>query len=294
MLISMSADAIVSSRLVPLALVIAIICLVVKYSSVQGLTLTGPWAWLLFALAISLGAEWAITSADQAGDGFVTALRFAAGVALICPQVSVLGAKRPQHRAWHAIVLSLWIVLTLPAAEGYFVRRSAALEVHDARGWFLWVLILVGLTNYLFTRHWLAASSYGFGQIVLLGSHLPLLRHEPSSSLRAVAYLAISAAVIWISLRPARNDRLAHQQPLQRLWIDFRDSFGAVWSLRIMDRLNQTARLGKVPLRWTWAGIQLTSDRKLTEKEEAQTKRALRTVLRRFVSPQWISGRLQD
>jgi hypothetical protein len=277
--------------LAPLLLSVAILLLLANYRAVRGLTLRGPWAWLLFALVLCASSELAIQSAADPSRGFVTALRFAAATALICPQISVLGAKRPQHQAWHAIVLSLWIVLTLPAAEGYFVRHSAALEVHDARGWFLWVLLLVGFANYLFTRHWAAAICYALGQVLLLAAHLPLLRRPPTPFDRNLACAAISLAVALVVLRRST----ANRNSVSQLWTEFRDAYGAVWALRLLDRLNQTARICDWPVRLMWNGLEgLPGKDELTEKQTAAMHRALRTVLRRFVSPAWIANRLRE
>ncbi len=220
--------------------------------------------------------------------GWMTALRFVAATALFCPQVSVLGAKRPQHQAWHAIVLSLWLILILPAAEGYFVRRSAALEVHDARGWFLWLLILVGFTNYVATRHWVAAIAYALAQTILLARHLPLLRNPPGEVAIALAFACLLIATLLVTVR--RN--LRQETGYSRLWNDFRDAYGAVWSLRLMDRLNQTGRLCNWPFEFTWDGVSDAQIDSLDGKQRTALHRAVRTVLRRFVAAEWIEQRI--
>ncbi len=40
-----------------------------------------------------------------------------------------------------------------------------------------------------------------------------------------------------------------------RVWTDFRDLFGTVWSLRVMERVNETARLQQWNWELTWSGF---------------------------------------
>ena len=94
----------------------------------HGSTLFAPCCWAALAWLAVTATELAIISiagsaawADQA--------RFVAAVSTFCPTVALLGAKRPQDRAWQAIVLSLWCVLALPgvAQLGARAGRSVAL-----------------------------------------------------------------------------------------------------------------------------------------------------------------------
>ena len=91
-------------------------------------------------------------------------------------------------------------------------------------------------------------------------------------------------------------------EPLDRVWRDFRDQFGAAWALRVLERINATARLSGWPLELTWSGF-----RNEVPEERAEIPRveippqvrvgvedSLQTLLRRFVSPKWISQRLAD
>jgi hypothetical protein len=165
------------------------------------------------------------------------------------------------------------------------VRRSGALEVHDARGWFLWILIAIGWANYLPTRRWVSATCYALAQVILMAEHLPLLRATPSVTMRNVAWVAlVMGAVVVACERPhPTKDRLS------RLWLTFRDAYGAVWSLRLMDRLNQTADVAQWPVRVEWDGIRSPQAESLTEKQQRSLERCLRTVLRRFVDPDWMT-----
>ena len=108
-------------------------------------------------------------------------LRFIAAVATFCPSISLLGAKRPQDGMWNFIVLTLWGMLALPAAEVFFLQRGQTLEVNDLRAWFLWGLIVTGTVNLLPTRMWLYGLLYGCAQTVLLAEYLPVDRNTPLS-----------------------------------------------------------------------------------------------------------------
>ena len=93
-------------------------------------------------------------------------LRFAAAMATFCPLMALLGAKRPQDRAWQFIVFSLWIVLSLPSFE--WLLFGGVAEIHPARFWFLVVLTLIGATNGLTTRYWPSGLLFAGGQLALL------------------------------------------------------------------------------------------------------------------------------
>src|SRR6185295_15343995 len=89
----------------------------------RGTTLVAPWAWSALATLTVAGSE---VAAGLAGDlaSWIVPLRFMAAMSAFCPIMAVLGAKRPQDRAWQFIVLSLWAVLCLPAA-GWWLFGAA-------------------------------------------------------------------------------------------------------------------------------------------------------------------------
>jgi hypothetical protein len=92
------------------------------------------------------------------------------------------------------------------------------------------------------------------------------------------------------------------------VWLDFRDAFGVVWALRVADRFNATAQICGWPVRLGWHGLNV--DRGLGEANQSaqsdanstspaalageigqQMQSTLATLLRRFVSPEWIEQR---
>jgi hypothetical protein len=263
---------------------------VARRGALRGTTLTAAWCWGLvsFALLATTIVASGLTLPDSPAE-LRPALYFAALMTTFCPVVAMLGAKRPQHRAWQWIVLSLWIVLALPAGEWLlFATRQ---EVHPARGWFLVVLIALGALNYLPTRSWLAALLFAAGQVALLSPFLPLIAQAaplPRQLGLGLIVAALAASAAWPrGATPA--------EPLDRLWRDFRNLFGAVWALRVAERMNAAAVQNGWPVRLTWAGFQ-SGDSPGAEPIAAETRepvaKTFRSLLLPFTSPEWIADRL--
>jgi hypothetical protein len=206
-----------------------------------------------------------------------------------CPVISLIGAKRPQHTAWNFVVGSLWAIVVLPAAETFFLRRGQPLAMGDARGWFLWLLILLGPINFLPTRNWLSAVFLAAGQVVALGQYLPLVRRELTvyPELTGVGLAVAALVAAWTRRFTAAPPR--QEQPYDRLWLDFRDTFGLFWALRVQERVNAAAKQFGWPCELGWSGLGAT-------ELDFATERALRTtmkgLLRRFVNSRWIAQRL--
>jgi hypothetical protein len=221
-------------------------------------------------------------------------LRFTAVSLSFCSVVALLGAKRPQQKAWNLVVVSLWAIVALPAAENVFLHRGQALEMGDARGWFLWILILLGPINFIPTRYWLASLILASGQIVALGQHLALLRRPVTSQLELVGLLLGAGALViaWVA---SRRKSVA-PNPYDAMWLDFRDTFGLLWGLRVQERVNAEAHKNGLEIELSWSGFRRPrSDEPLDEIEptiEPELRTVFRAVLRRFVSGDWIAERI--
>lgn len=253
----------------------------------RGTTLVAPWGWCGAALALVCGVELA---APWCGPTALDPWRFVAGCATCCPTVAVLGAKRPQDRAWWVIVATLAFMLALPALENWALQPGQRLEMGDARGWFLLGLVGFGVAQQLPTAHAMSGLLLGAGQLGLLHSHLPGLgRLAWPEWWERGAPVALLAALAWAS-RPRRRAADAWDQA----WLDFRDSFGMVWGLRIAERINAAARAGGWGWELTWSGWRLTDEPRLEAVSTADIESARRTtltaLLRRFVAPDWLPG----
>jgi hypothetical protein len=259
-----------------------------------GTTLTAAWCWAFGSLAGLVSASVALVS----GAALAEPLYLAAAMSTFCPLMAVLGAKRPQHRVWQWIVLSLWVVLDLPA--GQWLLQGTVSELHPARSWFAAILILVGVANYLPTRYWLASLLFGAAQLVLLADFLPWpapLGRQPNVAL-ALVVSALAAAVL-------RRRSRATAEPLDRAWLDFRDLFGTVWALRVAERINSVSATSGWQVTLNWDGFSSAASAQLGNGTAADFVPCLpaevrgplgdilRSVLLRFVSPEWIAQRLE-
>ena len=106
--------------------------------------------------------------------------------------------------------------------------------------------------------------------------------------------LGLAAIVLAWGLQAAGLPRGKAAAPLDRVWLDFRDAFGVVWSLRVAERVNSTAAMVGWPVTLGWHGFRGPegfSDG-VSEMSAAVVEEMLRAPLRRFVSPEWIDQRL--
>ena len=74
----------------------------------------------------------------------------------LCPAMSLLGAKRPQHGVWQLIVATLAFVLAMPAASALLIRPGSLPDIHVLERFFLPALVGVGWMNFIATRRGLA------------------------------------------------------------------------------------------------------------------------------------------
>jgi hypothetical protein len=114
----------------------ALCALLAARQTLTATTLTSAWGWALAAVVAWSGVEFVAGAGLLSDASWLDPLRLAAIGLSFCPAISLIGAKRPQHAAWNFIVVSLWGIVLLPAAETFFLQRGQALEMGDARGWF--------------------------------------------------------------------------------------------------------------------------------------------------------------
>jgi hypothetical protein len=256
---------------------------------VQGTTLVAPWRWSIVALAM-LVATGVVGSETGMAPGWLAPARFAAAMATFCPLVAVLGAKRPQDRAWQLIVLSFLFVVSLPALADLVYHYGQDISLDAPWRWFIAILIVAGWVNYLPTRYGPSSALYGMAQIALVGEFLPwpLAVRLPESA-RVAASLALfglSAGLVaigWPRRRPAA-------EPVDRLWRDFRDCYGILWSVRVRERTTGISHgADSLPAR---EGRALADPEDSRAAPRHQRERVLVAHMRRFVSRAWIESRL--
>jgi hypothetical protein len=276
-----------------LAIAAGLAVLLSARDAVRQTTLVGAWWWTLVAFVAWSGVElWAMFS--RTGGGPSPLLRFAAVAISFCPAIAVIGAKRPQHTAWNLVVMSLWMIAALPAAEAYFLQRGGGIKIGDMQSVFLWGLVLLGPTCYLLTRYWLPAILVCAAQIVALAPHLVFIRRAvvTQPGLVGLMLAAMALVVAWVVSRR----RSGTDSDYERAWLDFRDTFGLFWALRVQERVNAAAKQFDWDVELGWRGFRRASNgAKLTEMDdniEPALRSTFKGLLRRFVSHEWINERL--
>lgn len=254
-------------------------------------------AWYGCALAwVAWGGAWfAQLAAGPESARHVAPAWYLAAVLFLCPPIAVLGARRPGARVWAAfILLPLVLVLSWPAlAQLPSVWRGNPMQLETPSVVAFALVAIMGLGNYVGTRFSLPAILLGgaLWQVVapLTGSVEAAIGF--AAAFRATLCLGAAAALAAVVESAARPI----PPSLDRVWIDFRNLFGIVWSKRLMERVNDTARRENWPARLEIDGLHWPSpdvtpgQRLLTEQRVEYT---LRWLLRRFVDPPWIDARL--
>jgi hypothetical protein len=258
------------------------------WSAARRTTLVTPWIWATAALVAWGATELAIAFSVILSSNTETS-RFAAIVFSFCPMIAVLGAKRPQNAAWNFVVLSLWAIVALPAAENWFLHPGQKLSLGDARSWFLWILIVLGPVNYVPTRYWVAALVLAAAQVVALSRHLALIHRPMFGDTSPVALMLVTGALLtaWI----VSHGEKAAAGDFDRVWLEFRDAFGLFWGLRLEERINAVAKQNGWDIELTWSGLRSLSGgesvAQIDPAIEAGLWAAMKGVLRRFGSNEW-------
>lgn len=212
----------------------------------------------------------------------------------VCPVMSILGAKRPQHGVWQFIVATLACVLAMPAVTAVLVRPGSAPDLHVIERCFLPLLVVVGWLNYVATRRSLAASLVAVGQLGLMGAFLPLFgEREPlapayeagAAGLVAVgATISLAQAVFWPVTSEGRHDLGG---TIGTPFLALRETLGAAWTLRIAERFNAVAAERRWPCRLRFRGF-VVDEGAAPGRWEEEAARCMRSLLRRFVSVEWL------
>ena len=281
------------------ALVVAVAAAVAAWL-VRGSTAVPAALWAV-AAAGSLAAEMAMRAGGGLADPAAGAAARLVSLALaVCPTMSLLGAKRPQHGVWQFIVASLGVVLGLPAVSATLVRPGTPPDVHMLERGFLAVLLFVGWMNFIGTRHAAAATLVTAGLVVLGRGFLPFvpvgLAEAAAPQLDAIACggLALGAAgaavqSAWAAGRPRRpGSALAIAALVGPSYAAIRETLGAAWTLRIAERFNTVAAERGWPCRLQFRGLEVGGDPE-DPAWQRDALRALRALFRRFVTADWLA-----
>jgi hypothetical protein len=280
---------------VALALLVALASAAILWR-VRGTTLAAPAAWgvasALVIATVEAGIAWSAREIDPLTASLA---RYSAAMGTFCPVMAVLGAKRPQDRGWQWVVLSLWIVLLVPAAQALAAPSGYRLELFSAWRLLLWSLTALGLLNYLPTRIAFSAALFALAQLGLLAEFLFDVQEDHGERrIGALSLLLLAIAAAFFAHRKVRR-QTKHPSPdtdsLSRRWFVFRDGWGAFWGLRVLQRINQTAELSHWPVRlhW-WTGFEpyvegddaVNTAQCLNQQTAAHIQQTLDSLLRRF------------
>jgi hypothetical protein len=236
------------------------------------------WYWLAASYSAPAVAEAAARMSLVAGwEGHA---RYLAATLGLAPVVAVFGARRPHERAWQFVVLTFLVLLALPSMQAAVLRGGAVPLLHAAHRGLLLLVAAAGWVNYLFTRHWLAATLWLVAQGMWLGPWIAPIRFVHPEAHAACGQALFAAALYLAAYGRHSPPAAAHDA----VWLEFRDAFGLVWAMRLLERFNAQARSSGWPWRLTWRGFCPSQDAACNELPPA-AQAMLAGALRRFLSP---------
>jgi hypothetical protein len=256
-------------------------------------------ACLSLAIDAGLRASGAVSQPSAAAS-----LRMVTAALSLCPAMSLLGAKRPQHGVWQFIVAALALILLLPALATALVRPDSVPDAHLLGRGFLVVLSLVGWLNFVTTRHGPAATLVTLGQLVVVRGFLPLIDSEPAFPPTASTAAPMAALIDCLGIclaaaggllavisstrrRPALAPEGTFAAAVEPAFLGFRETLGAAWTLRVAERFDVIAASRGWPCRLHFDGIH-PADAPIDGPWQRDAQRALGALLQRFVSTQWL------
>lgn len=256
----------------------------------RGTALRGALVWGALVLALGLAAQAAALSEPLAsGRPMSGRLTYMTTIAVLAGLTSVLNARRPGDKVWAILMALLLVVFLIPWLEGAGRMRKAdglaVLRLDSPWTIFYGFLAVAGTANYL-TTHFRAAVVVGLGLIV---EYLGLRSPDWSPASRAWCWTVAAwlfGASFWVAWLGRSAPRESPGNEIDRIWIWFRDRWGAVWALRIAEQFNRSAMIGDWPYRLSWTGLvpaDPKSDAPLVVGDRALV--TLRGLVRRFVQP---------
>jgi hypothetical protein len=272
--------------------------------STRGSTAVPATLWAI-AACVSLALDTGLRASGAVSQPSAAAsLRMVTAALSLCPAMSLLGAKRPQHGVWQLIVASLAVILLLPTLATALVRPDSVPDVHLLGRGFVVILSLVGWMNFVATRHGPAATLVTLGQLVVVRGFLPWVDSEqafpPTASTAAPIAAAIDclgaclaavggllAVICSTRQRPSLAPAGTFAAAVEPALLGFRETLGAAWTLRVAERFDAIAASRGWPCRLHFDGIH-PADTPMDGPWQRDALRALGALLQRFVSIRWL------
>ena len=282
-----------------LAACLAAGCAVLAAGLVRGSTAV-PAAWWAAAACLAFAAESggrAFAAADPAGSA---RLRLVVLALAVCPAMSLLGAKRPQHGVWQLIVATLAVVLAMPALSAWLVRPGSLPDVHMLERSFLVLLALVGWMNFVGTRNGLSATLVTAGMLAVMRPFWPWVETDaalPQDTIDCLGACLVGLGALLAAARAAvASRRAAAHSPgatagparlIDPAFLALRETLGAAWALRIAERFDAIATGRGWPCRLSFHGLDAGGD-PLNTSWHRDALRAFRALAHRFVTDGWL------
>jgi hypothetical protein len=266
-----------------------------------------PAAFWSVAACLALAVEmWARAAWGLAGPVAVAA-RLAVVSLSLCPAMSLLGAKRPQHGVWQLIVATLAVVLAMPAASALLMRPGSLPDLHLLERCFMPLLVLVGWMNFAGTRRAVAVSCVAAAQLLFLRGFLPGVAMDGAmnaataggTDAAAAGLLLIGTLLAAVQACTSRGGRVCRSDQshtsghavaaiIDPSFLALRETLGAAWTLRIAERFDTVATARGWPCRLRFGGLESGGD-PLDTFWHRDALRAFRALARRFVSEAWLA-----
>jgi len=269
------------------ALLLASIPLARAWRNAEGTALKAAVVWAFIALVLGLAAE-CLAAVEPPGGGRPAAghIAYLCCLAALAGLISVLNARTPGGGAWAILMALLVVVFLIPWLEGPGLGRGAGgltrLRLDNPWTIFYVLLVVAGVTNYLPTRYGPAAAWLALGFVL---EYLGLTRTVASR----LGLATVWSAVPWtFAAAAAAAELCARRSPAGRseadaVWLWFRDHWGVVWALRVMERFNRSAETLGWPVRLTWQGL-VGTKRTADVEPPAEAAAVLIGLLRRFAT----------
>jgi hypothetical protein len=282
-----------------IAAIVAASCAVVAVWRARGSTGV-PAAWWAVAACLSLALDAGSRAGVPSDPAAAARMRLVVAALAVCPAMSLLGAKRPQHGVWQLIVASLAVVIAMPALSAWLVRPGSLPDVHLLGRGFLAVLAAVGWMNFLATHNGLAATLITAGQLAVIRPFLPGIaadRALPQDSLDCMGACLIAAGAVLAAAWPlvrqtgaasSRGAAAAVSRAMNPPFLALRETLGAAWALRIAERFDTVAAARGWPCRLTFRGAEVGGD-PADASWHRDALRAFKALMNRFVDDGWLA-----